>query len=181
MMRDVLESDVEKMVGFFSEEVAQPNILSEHRNSDYVRRMVNRVAHYLKTIPYSDRNHLSYAVIEKNSGALIGTCSISLRSGKNAAKLGWHFSSSFSSRGYATESAVKLLEVGFNRWNIDSVYADCFGKNIASIRVFEKSGLSLKTDISFWRLKSALYYLKLSPVVRYEIKRPLFAGFPQPN
>ena len=45
-------------------------------------------------------------------------------------------------KGYATEVSMKLVEIGFEKFNLHRIEAGCAVNNIKSIKVLEKSGMT---------------------------------------
>ena len=85
---------------------------------------------YLEMIQkqYEDNGIGRYAVIEKESGLLIGWSGLKLYTGKindheNFYELGYRFLPEFCGKGYAKESSKAFLEAGFNEMNNDVIYA----------------------------------------------------------
>lgn len=56
-------------------------------------------------------------------------------------ELGYIFHPAFQCKGYATESAYRLIQHGFEHLGIHRVIAHCNPENIASWRVLEKIGM----------------------------------------
>jgi RimJ/RimL family protein N-acetyltransferase len=101
------------------------------------------------------------AVIEKESNQFIGWSGIKLLTEevngfKNVYELGYRFLPEFWGKGYATESAIASLDLGFNQLNADKIYAYADVGNESSNRIltklgFENNGTFLdKGDICNW-------------------------------
>lgn len=101
------------------------------------------------------------AVIEKESNQFIGWSGIKLLTEevnglKNVYELGYRFLPEFWGKGYATESAIASLDLGFNQLNADKIYAYADVGNESSNRIltklgFENKGTFLdKGDICNW-------------------------------
>lgn len=101
------------------------------------------------------------AVIEKESNQFIGWSGIKLLTDevngfKNVYELGYRFLPEFWGKGYATESALASLDLGFNQLNADKIYAYADVDNKSSNHIltklgFENKGTFLdKGDICNW-------------------------------
>jgi [ribosomal protein S5]-alanine N-acetyltransferase len=83
------------------------------------------------------------AVIERDTGRLVGSCDLTL-DGENAADLGYVFQRSCWGSGFATESARAMVRAGFEQLALDRIFAMCDESHGASRRVLEKAGLRCK-------------------------------------
>ncbi|PUB34373.1 RimJ/RimL family protein N-acetyltransferase [Elizabethkingia sp. YR214] len=62
--------------------------------------------------------------------------------------LGYRFDKDFWGKGYATEVAKMAIEFGFNELGKDDIYALVRPSNLPSIKVLEKSGLDLFSELN---------------------------------
>jgi RimJ/RimL family protein N-acetyltransferase len=88
------------------------------------------------------RTHYEIAITLKEGGHLIGGCGIrasnlELREGD----FGYCLNRDHWGRGYATETALRLLRYGFEDLKLHRLYATCDPENIGSRRVLEKIGM----------------------------------------
>lgn len=101
------------------------------------------------------------AVIEKETSQFIGWSGIKLLTDevngfKNVYELGYRFLPEFWEKGYATESAMASLDLGFNQLNAEKIYAYADIDNQSSNHIltklgFENKGTFLdKVDICNW-------------------------------
>lgn len=89
-----------------------------------------------------DRFVFDFAVCLREGGRLIGGCGIRRESQtSNIAYLGWAINPKFQNNGYATESASRLIEFGFDELKLKVIYATCDSRNTASFKVMEKLGM----------------------------------------
>ncbi len=58
----------------------------------------------------------------------------------NTATIGYIFDSDYCNNGYCTEACKKIIELGFSKLNLKTIYADTVKGNNSSIRVLEKLG-----------------------------------------
>lgn len=110
---------------------------------------------------YEDNGLGRLAVIEKETGLLIGWSGLKLHTSeingyKNFYDLGYRFLPETWGKGYAQESAKASLEFGFNDLNAEAIYAHAHSENVTSNYIlkkigFEKTGEFTEPDgICFW-------------------------------
>jgi len=168
LLRDVRNEDVDALVAHYTDESAQPHILTRQKDRNYIRRCVEASA---DPLPILRRGHFMLAIEVKESGELAGTCTLShAHAGSSVALLGWHIAHAHSSKGYATESGAAALGFAFGHRKVLRVIADCFAHNVAVQRVLVKLGMHQEPLSWFrkWRLRNA--YGERNPVVRYGIE-----------
>jgi [ribosomal protein S5]-alanine N-acetyltransferase len=100
-----------------------------------------------------------WAVVEKPSGEIIGSCGFARPHETNEIELGYLFARKHWSKGYATEIAEAVAEYGFNKLGIREIIALTDLENIASRRVLEKIGF-LKRGIEIYNGEENLVYIK---------------------
>ena len=97
------------------------------------------------------------AAIEKTTKAFIGWCGLRYCQTKKEYDIGFRFFQAYWNQGFATETAKKCLEDGFNRLQIDSILGRAMIKNIASIKVLEKLGMQFKEKFDFEGQEGVIY------------------------
>jgi RimJ/RimL family protein N-acetyltransferase len=110
------------------------------RSSDEVRRSLEhkRVAATL----VDDDDCVSVAVIRKDTGELIGDCSICLRSREHRqGEIGFIIHPDHQGQGFATEAARVLLELCFDDLDLHRVIGRLEARNTASAGVLERIGM----------------------------------------
>ncbi|MCX8534384.1 GNAT family N-acetyltransferase [Chryseobacterium luquanense] len=143
----LLDSDPEVM-----KYIGMP-VLSKVEESKKVVKMIMQ--------QYKDNGLGRLAVIEKESGLLIGWSGIKLNTSEvngyhNFYELGYRFLPETWGKGYATESGKASLNYGFNDLKAEIVYAYAHSGNLASNHIltklgFEKTGEFTEPDgICFW-------------------------------
>jgi len=98
---------------------------------------------------YEKNGTARLAVIEKESNRFIGWSGIKLLTDevngfKNVYELGYRFLPEFWGKGYATESALASLDLGFNQLNADKIYAYADIENENSHKILTKLGFENK-------------------------------------
>ena len=91
------------------------------------------------------------AIILKENHKLIGTCGLHHleQVEGNPVEIAYDITRSYWANGYATESAHRLLGHGFLELGIVEIAAAINPSNIASARVAEKLGMTIKTKIDW--------------------------------
>jgi len=84
---------------------------------------------------------LDFAVVIKDSNAVIGSCGI-YPDGKNyIGTLGWILHKDYWKRGYGTELGGELIRYGFEDLKLGRIQAPCAAANYGSYRVMERNGM----------------------------------------
>ncbi len=91
---------------------------------------------------YRNGSFYDFAVVEKESGKMIGTCGFtSFDLANNAAEVGYVLSPDFWGKGYAVEALRRLMRFGFHELELHRMEAKIMEGNDASMRVSEKCGM----------------------------------------
>lgn len=92
----------------------------------------------------------------KDTGEVLGWCGLKFHPESNEYDIGYRFFKRYWGYGYATESAMAVLEDGFYRLNLRRVVGRVRVENLASINVLRKIGLgyecSFMEDGEQWSL-----------------------------
>lgn len=94
---------------------------------------------------YEKTGYGRWAVIEKSTNTFIGFCGLKLDE-ENLVDIGFRFLQETWGKGYATESSIVSMKFGFENFDIDEIIGRADTKNLASIRVLEKLGMT------FWKI-----------------------------
>lgn len=127
---------------------------------DYARR--EDVTRYLTWLPHGSitytKDYLSYiearyamgdffdfAVVEKESGRMIGTCGFTkIDTPNDSAEIGYVLNPKHHGKGYATEAAGEIVRFGFTALKLHRIEAKFMEGNTASLHVMEKLGMTLE-------------------------------------
>jgi len=110
-----------------------------HKNFDESRRWLEW------TIAYHDKHEFCrWAVVEKASEKVIGSCGYLYQNCNREIGLGYYFARPFWGQGYATEIAEACLKYGFEKLNIKEIVATVDVQHLASQRVLEKIGFKFE-------------------------------------
>jgi ribosomal-protein-alanine N-acetyltransferase len=169
IIRDIREDDIPVLLAQFAEPESRANILSFQADEDYNRMDLATAIAWAK---HPQRLYYKLAVALKKGGDLIGSCTIAkVRPNCFETSIGWHYGHEYRGNGYATEAARRLLYIGFALNNVSKIYADAFAENRASIRIFEKIGMSPHLNFGFFNMLRGWDYGERKPAVRYTISR----------
>lgn len=92
---------------------------------------------------YESGDFFDWAVVEKASGRMIGTCGFTrFNLPSDSAEIGYVINPDFSGRGYATEAVRRVIDFGFNVLGLNRIEAKYMEGNKASHRVMEKVGMT---------------------------------------
>ena len=103
---------------------------------EHTREFIRTAIAKAEEVPLAVRQ---FAVVLKETGCLIGGCTISAAGEKGS--LGWIISRDHWNRGYCTELGRALLDFGFGELGLHRIVAVCDAENAASYRVMEKIGM----------------------------------------
>jgi RimJ/RimL family protein N-acetyltransferase len=89
-----------------------------------------------------DENVLPVAVVHTISGRVIGDFMLRwLNNEHHQGEIGGSLHPDFHGQGLAVEVYGELLDIGFNQFSLHRIVGRCDGRNVASIRSLEKTGL----------------------------------------
>ena len=106
----------------------------------------------------------NYTVIRKSDGAKMGSCGIYDREGLEGVDIGFSFLEKYEKKGYAYESASKIMELAFSDFKLTQINAITTKNNLSSQKLIHKLGLKYLKKI---RLPDDPEELLL-----YQLKRP---------
>ena len=99
-----------------------------------------------------------WAVLEKSSGEIVGSCGFARPHGTEEIELGYLLARKHWGRGFATEAADACLQFGFEKLNFREIIAMTDLENTASQKVLEKIGF-VKRGIEIYKGEKNLVYL----------------------
>ena len=135
-LRRILVTDAREMFDYSArEDVTRYLLWSPHPDLAYTEGYVR----YLQE-RYEVGDFFDFAVVEKATGRMIGTCGFTDLSPENHSfEVGYVLHPSFWGKGYATEALGAVLELG-KKFGFHRAEARFMPQNQASIRVAEKNG-----------------------------------------
>jgi RimJ/RimL family protein N-acetyltransferase len=117
---------------------------------------------------WEERGFGLWVIEKKSSGAFIGFIGLLVHEdwseGNHRTEVGWRLARPFWGRGLATEGAMASLRYGFEELGLDRIISIAVPENLASRRVMEKLGMTLRGETPF----------KGSDVVWYAVERQVW-------
>ena len=110
----------------------QPSTLGENRIT---------LQNWCASAQKQPRTAYNLAVVRQVDEQLLGRCGLYLNADPRIAHLGYHLDANEWGKGYTTEAAHALLQLGFTHLGLNRIYAECHPDNVASSRVMVKLGL----------------------------------------
>ena len=107
-------------------------------------KTIEDAEHYIsvKMIPQLNRlGYSNYTVIRKSDEAKMGTCGLYDRDEIDGVDIGFAFLPEFEKKGYAFESASRLLRAGFEDFVLEEIFAITIERNSDSKKLLRKLGL----------------------------------------
>jgi ribosomal-protein-alanine N-acetyltransferase len=145
-LRRFCESDLEEMHKVLS----NPEVMKFSLNGPYSRE---KSADFIRGCleGYEKRGVGLFAVILRDEQRVIGYCGFYFLSvdGTDEVEIGYRLHPSFWGQGLATEAAVAVKNLGFNRLGFDRLISCIEEANLASIRVAEKAGMKHENNAIF--------------------------------
>lgn len=99
-----------------------------------------------------------WAVIDKYSGDFLGWCGLRYDAAVDETDIGFRFFKRYWNKGYATESARAAINMGFDKFRLQTLVGRAMKENTASIKVLEKLGMSFEKEFDFYRGHAGLCY-----------------------
>ena len=93
----------------------------------------------------------------RDTGELIGWCGLKFTPELDEYDVGFRFFKRFWNQGFASEAALKCLDIGFREFEMEMIIGRSMNENLGSIRVLQKIGLSLITDYKFDEEDGVIY------------------------
>jgi ribosomal-protein-alanine N-acetyltransferase len=99
------------------------------------------------------------SVIRKSDGYFLGWCGLKYHTEHEIVDIGYRFYRKYWGFGYATEAAVRCLKDGFERLQLNSIYAHVHKDNKASEKVLKKCGLKFVKNIIYDHQPAKLFVI----------------------
>jgi ribosomal-protein-alanine N-acetyltransferase len=108
---------------------------TEKETKEFIQRAMS-------TQEEKSRRMYTLAIVVEKEDRLIGSCGINVSNAENREGwLGYCLNRNFWGRGYGTEVARGLVNLGFTKLALHRIFATCDPRNTASAHVLEKSGM----------------------------------------
>ena len=137
-MRKILPADCADMYDYSRRpETSKYLLWSPHANLRYTKKYLTHVQN-----AYRNENFYDFALVDKESGRMIGTCGFtSFDLQNNSAEIGYVLHPEFWGKGLAKEAVFRLMAFGFAELRLHRLSAKIMTNNAASKRVAEKCGM----------------------------------------
>ena len=117
------------------------------------------------------------AVIEKTTLKFIGWCGLKYSEEKDEYDIGFRFYKKYWNKGFATETAKKCLDFGFDKLNIDKIVGRAMKENIGSIKVLKKIGMEFKENFDFEGQEGIIYELPKWKYIKSRTANKKYSAF----
>ncbi|HEY9802954.1 MAG TPA: GNAT family N-acetyltransferase [Leptolyngbyaceae cyanobacterium] len=106
---------------------------------------------------WQEHNLGMWAVVDKQSGKMIGRCGLGFLDNTPEVELGYVLDKSYWNMGLGTEASIATLNYGFLTINLERIVAIANPANIASRRVIEKVGMKYQ-KLAYYYGQDVVYY-----------------------
>ena len=121
---------------------------------------------------YNNFGYNYYATEIKETGEFIGFIGLAYQDYESDftpnVDIGWRLKKSAWNNGFATEGAIKCLDIAFNQLKIDKIISTCLLKNLGSEKVMQKIGMKKVGTFKHPKLKNTP---EIQTCLLYEINR----------
>lgn len=105
----------------------------------------------------------NFAITWQDQSNLIGVIGLEIAPEYKRAELGYWLGRPFWGKGFASESARRIVRFGFEDLKLHRIFAACFSRNVASMRVMQKAGMIYEGTLRehflhFNRYEDTAYY-----------------------
>lgn len=140
-MRKMLPSDADDMYNYAKlEEVTRYLLWSPHTSPSETRMYL-----YSLKREYAKGRHFEWALIDKQSSNMIGTCGFTRIDLENSiGELGYVLNPEFRGKEIALEACLKLISLGFDYLGLERIEVRIMEENAPSLRVAQKCGMTLE-------------------------------------
>jgi len=141
LLRPIAIADAEDIFAYASDpQVTAYTLWEPHQSIDDTYDYLHNIALEL----YRTGTGITWGVILKETGKLIGTCSLQTTSVHRRAELGYTLARNYWGQGLMTEAAKAAIAFGFHGMHLLRIQAFCAVENGASARVLEKAGMEFE-------------------------------------
>ena len=96
---------------------------------------------------FKNKERYVFAISFKESDELIGEIGLHLDENNNSAQFGYWIGEPFWNKGIATEAIAAILKFGFEKLNLNKIYATHYPANIASGKVMIKNKMIKEAEL----------------------------------
>ena len=113
------------------------------KSIDEAKKFLENYSHYKKY------GFGRWAVIAKTNHEFLGWCGLKYTQDLNEFDIGFRFFKKHWNKGFATEAATACIEIGFEKFGMETIVGRVMQANKGSIKVHEKIGLRLVKTFDF--------------------------------
>ena len=140
LLRPFTAGDLDALLAIQSRDDVTRYLYWDPRTAAEVREVLDRKVR--STAIVAEGDNLSLAAVLRESGELIGDCSLRWLSAEHRqAEIGFIFHPDHHGQGYSTEAAAALLALAFDGLRVHRVIGRLEARNTASARVLERLGM----------------------------------------
>lgn len=141
-LRAYHRDDLDALAAIYESPIVARFLYWEPRDREQTLVALEKILRRPSDVVVGDENVLPVAVIERDSGRLIGDFLLRWTKDEHQqGEIGGSLHPNFHGHGFATEVYRELLRVGFAEYQLHRIVGRCDGRNAASIRSLEKAGL----------------------------------------
>jgi len=127
---------------------------------------------FLKSVlrRYENNEVSEWGIVYKENNKFIGTCGYVLWVPVHSlAEIAYALSGEYWGKGLMTEAVKEVIKYGFEKMNLNRIYARCFVENIGSQKVLEKVGMKFEGILREQMfIKSKFSDMKIYSILRKE-------------
>lgn len=141
ILRPMCVSDYEDMYDYAKDpEMTKYLLWSPHPSADYTKAYLKFVSKRYKSGDFYD-----WAVVEKSSGRMIGSCGFtSIDVDNRKGEIGYVINRKFQQKGYGSEAAETVLGFGFYDLDLNRIECKIMKENEASFKLAQKLGMTFE-------------------------------------
>lgn len=169
VLRKLRASDSEDMFEYAKREDSTRYLTwSAHPSERYTRGYIEYVEKH-----YAIGNFFDWAIVDKASGKMIGTCGFTRLDAQNdAGEIGYVLNPDFWGLGLATEAAGRVVAFGFDKLSLNRIEARFMNGNNASRRVMEKIGMRFEgTHLGAMLIKGKYRDISVCAITRADYEK----------
>ena len=166
ILRKMRLEDAEDLFEYTSDpEVAKYVTWEPHKSIEDSINFLNSVL-----TKYNKKEVSEWGIVYKENNKLIGTCGYGLWVPKHSlAEIAYAMGREYWGKGLMTEAIKEVIRFGFEKMDLNKIYARCFVENIGSYKVLEKAGMKFEGILREQMfIKGRFRDLKLYSILRRE-------------
>lgn len=140
ILREFKLDDIDAMHTYLSDPDVSYYMMHEATNKEQSILYLQRFLEFQKEEP---RKFIRFAIALKSNGRLIGECGLNCPNYLHKeGEIVYRLSKDYWGKGYATESIEEVISFGFKDLSLHRIEAMCDSRNLGSIKVLHKAGMT---------------------------------------